>query len=101
MARKYLTALQKTLFYREWAKETMSLLGNEEAIAKHPEYGRLRQWAYAEDFYFSDHVTPEMLEDLFFSNTDNRLAFEYLKAYFMLTGDRKRYTNLLLHSVSR
>ncbi|MBR4336667.1 MAG: hypothetical protein IKP91_00285 [Bacteroidaceae bacterium] len=101
VARKYLTALQKTLFYREWAKETMSLLGNEEAIAKHPEYGRLRQWAYAEDFYFSDHVTPEMLEDLFFSNTDNRLAFEYLKAYYMLTGDRKRYTNLLLHSVSR
>ena len=101
VARKYLTALQKTLFYREWAKETMSLLGNEEAIAKHPEYGHLRQWAYAEDFYFSDHVTPEMLEDLFFSNTDNRLAFEYLKAYYMLTGNRKRYTNLLLHSVSR
>ena len=97
VSRKYLTALQKTLFYREWANETLKLLGNEEAIAQHPEYGRLRQFAYKEDTYFSDHVTPEMLEGLFLSNTDNRLAFEYLKAYYMLTNDRERYTRLLLH----
>ena len=96
VARKYLTALQKTLFYRDWANETLPLLGNEEAIAKHPEYGRLRQCAYDEDFYFSDHVTPEMLESLFFSNTDNRLAFDYLRAYYMLTNDRDSYARLLL-----
>ena len=90
-------ALQKTLFYRDWANETLPLLGDEKAIANHPEYGRLRQWAYKEDFYFSDHVTPEMLESLFFGNTDNRLAFEYLKAYYMLTNDREGYTRLLLH----
>ena len=96
VARKYLTALQKTLFYRDWANETLSLLGNEEAIAKHPEYGRLRQWAYNDDFYFSDHVTPEMLESLFFGNTDNHLAYQYLVAYYVLTNDRERYTKLLL-----
>ena len=95
VARKYLMALQKTLFYREWANETLLLLGNEEAIAKHPEYGCLRQCAYDKDFYFSDHVTPEMLESLYSHNTDNRLAFEYLKAYYMLTGDRESYTKLL------
>jgi hypothetical protein len=33
VARKYLMALQKTLFYRDWANETLPLLGNEEAIA--------------------------------------------------------------------
>ena len=95
VARKYLTALQKTLFYRDWANETLPLLGNEEAIAKHPEYGHLRQCAYNEDFYFSDHVTPEMLESLYFSNTDNRLAYQYLVAYYMLTGDREGYVQLL------
>ena len=101
VARKYLSALQKTLFYREWANETLPLLGNEEAIAKHPEYGRLRQCAYGEDFYFSDHTTPEMLESLFFSNTDNRLAFEYLRAYYILTGDRDSYTQLLLKTSTK
>jgi len=96
VARKYLSALQKTLFYRDWANETLPLLGDEQAIAKHPEYGRLRKFACDKNYYFSDHVTPEMLETLFFSNTDNRLALEYLKAYYMLTGDRENYSKLLL-----
>ena len=95
--RKYLTALQKTLFYRDWDNETLPLLGNEEAIAKHPEYGRLRQFVCSDDYYFSDHVTSDMLERLFFCNTENRLAFEYLKAYYMLTGDRENYAKLILH----
>ena len=95
VARKYLLALQKTLFYREWANETLPLLGDEKAIAQHPEYGRLRQFAYDEDFYFSDHVTPEMLESLFFSNTDNTLAYQYLLSYYMLTNDRESYAKLL------
>ena len=119
VARKYLMALQKTLFYRDWANETLPLLGNEEAIAKHPEYGRLRQCAYKEDltsgrvssrsaisseldgsrltgdFYFSDHTTPEMLESLYYSNPDNHVALQYLLAYYMLTGDREGYTKLM------
>ena len=91
VARKYLMALQKTLFYSDWANETLPLLGNEEAIAKHPEYGRLRQFAYKDDFYFSDHTTSQMLQSLFLSNTDNKLAYEYLLAYCLLTGDRETY----------
>ena len=96
VARKYLLALKKTIFYSECADETLQLLGNEEAIAKHPEYGRLRQLSYTEDIYFGDHVTPEMLESLFFQNTDNHLAYQYLVAYYMLTGDRDSYEKLLL-----
>ena len=95
VARKYLMALQKTLFYRDWANETLPLLGNEKAIANHPEYGRLRQCAYNEDFYFSDHVTPEMLESLYYRNTDNRLAYQYLLAYCVLTGDQERYNRII------
>ena len=95
VARKYLTALQKTLFYRDWANETLPLLGDEKAIAEHPEYGRLRQMAYTNYFYFSDHVTPEMLEGLYLHNTDNSMAYQYLVAYYLLTGDREGYANLL------
>ena len=95
VARKYLMALQKTLFYRTWANETLPLLGNEKAIAKHPEYGRLRQCAYKNDFYFGDHVTPEMLKDLYFSNKDNHMAYQYLVAYYLLTGDREGLNNFI------
>lgn len=99
VARKYLTALQKTLFYRGWADETLQLLGDEEAIARHPEYGRLRRWAYREDFYFSDHVTPEMLRSLYLGCTDNHMVYQYLLAYYMLTGDREgfaEFQNLIM-----
>ena len=95
VARKYLNALQKTLFYRDWANETLPLLGDEKAINSHPEYGRLRKWAYKENFLFSDHVTPEMLESLYSGCTDNRMAYQYLIAYYMLTGDRERYNNFI------
>ena len=95
VARKYLTALQKTLFYRDWANETLQLLGNEEAISRHPEYGRLRRMAYDGDYYFSDHVTPEMLKSLYFHNTDNGLAYQYLLAYYMLTGDREGFNDFI------
>ena len=95
VARKYLTALQKTLFYRDWANETLPLLGDEKAIANHPEYGRLRKSAFDDDFYFSDHVTPEILESLYFSNKDNRLAYQYLMAYFLLTDDREGYRHFI------
>ena len=95
VARKYLTALQKTFFYCDWANETLQLLGNEKAIANHSEYGRLRQWAYKDDFYFSDHVTPEMLESLYSRNPDNRMAYQYLLAYYMLTGDRERFNQFM------
>ena len=95
VARKYLSALQKTLFYCDWANETLSLLGDEAAIAKHPEYGRLRRMAYANDYYFSDHVTVEMLRDLYLHNTDNGMAYQYLVAYYLLTGDREGYQNFI------
>ena len=95
VARKYLTALQKTLFYRDWADETLPLLGDEAAIAKHPEYGRLRKMAYDDDFYFSDHVTPEMLQSLYLRNRDNGLAYQYLVAYYLLTGDQEGYNNFI------
>lgn len=94
VARKYLMALQKTLFYREWANATLPLLSDEAAIAHHPEYGHLRQMNYQEDFYFGGHVPAEMLESLYHSNPDNRLALEYLRAYYLLTGDRENFMKL-------
>ena len=40
--------------------------------------------AYDDDFYFSDHVTPEMLQSLYLRNRDNGLAYQYLVAYYLI-----------------
>lgn len=95
VARKYLMALQKTLFYRQWATQTLALLNNELAISRHPEYGRLRKMSYHDDFFFGGHVSAQMLESLFDVNPSNRLAYEYLVAYYKLTGDRESYVKFL------
>ena len=91
VARKYLMALKKTLFYSHWANETLALLGNEKAIAEHPEYGTLRSFAMKNDFYFSDNVTPSVLESLYLNNKDNLLAYQYMMASFILSGDRESF----------
>ncbi len=91
VARKYLLTLRKTLFYRHWADETLALLGHEEAIDQHPEYGRLRRAVNPQDSYFGDRLSPLALETLYTSHPDNELAYQYMMASFMLTGDRERF----------
>ena len=87
VARKYLSALQKTLFYRDWANETMRLLDDDAAIGKHPEYGRLRSCIVGDDYLFSDRDLSAMLGRQFMANRRNRLAFEYLEATYLLSKD--------------
>ena len=64
MAAKYLRILSKTLFYKDWAKNTMTYLYNEEKIDAHPEWGRLRQMRYTENFLSGSHETDILLARL-------------------------------------
>lgn len=91
VARKYLLPLQKTLFYRSWANETLALLGDEEAINNHPEYGKLRCYIVDNDYFFSEYEIPQMLGQQLMSNKQNRLAFEYLQAAYLLSGNLENF----------
>lgn len=84
---KYLRALQHTLFYKDWATETLTYLGDDTRIEKHPEWGWLRKARYTEDFLFSNAEMDMMLGLLLQHNPRNRLAFEYLTAYVLLRKD--------------
>lgn len=95
VARKYLLVLRKTLYYRRWAERTLALLGHEEAIVNHPEYGHLRQVRMKEDFYFSDQETSQMLGQLLLSNPRNRLAFEYLESSYLLSKNLDSFVQCL------
>lgn len=91
VAAKYLAALKETLFYSKWAEETSALLGNEDAINSHKEYGQLRQMLCKEDFFYNGRDLPMMLGQLYESNKQNRLAFEYLEAENLLSNDLDRF----------
>lgn len=91
IARKYLNQLQHTLLYSTWADETIKLLDNEDAINNHPEYGRLRKLAYKDDFYVSDREMASMLGQLYLSNQENQMAYDYLLGWTMLNGDMENF----------
>ena len=92
VAAKLLRRLQKMLFYRNWANQTMALLGNEKAINQHPIYGKLRKYREKkQDFLFSDREMDQMLGLLFLNDNHNRMAYEYLMCYELLQRDMEKF----------
>ncbi|MCW4118932.1 DUF6057 family protein [Prevotella copri] len=92
VAAKLLRRLQKTLFYSNWANQTMALLGNEKAINRHPVYGKLRKYREKkQDFLFSDREMDQMLGLLFLNDNHNKMAYEYLMCYELLQRDMEKF----------
>lgn len=92
VAAKLLCRLQKTLFYSNWANQTMALLGNEKAINRHPVYGKLRKYREKkQDFLFSDREMDQMLGLLFLNDKSNKMAYEYLMCYVLLQRDFNKF----------
>ena len=92
VAAKLLRRLQKTLFYRNWANQTMALLGNEKAVNRHPIYGKLRKYREKkQDFLFSDREMDQMLGLLFLNDNHNKMAYEYLVCYELLQRDMEKF----------
>lgn len=92
VAAKLLRRLQKTLFYSNWANQTMALLGNEKAINQHPIYGKLRKYREKkQDFLFSDQEMDQMLGLLFLNDNHNKMAYEYLVCYELLQRDMEKF----------
>ncbi len=92
VAAKLLRRLQKTLFYSNWANQTMALQGNEKAINQHPIYGKLRKYREKkQDFLFSDREMDQMLGLLFLNDNHNKMAYEYLVCYELLQRDMEKF----------
>jgi hypothetical protein len=91
VAEKYLFLLQKTFYYRLWATNALKTMKDENKITQHPEWGKLRQFRTREDFLFSEGEKDMMLGVLFSQNKENKMAYEYLMAYCLLTKDLKHF----------
>ena len=96
VAERYLLALQKTIYYRKWATRTMEYVRKPELIAQHPEWKRLLQYRFKNDFLFSEQQMPAILLELFYTNPSNVLALEYLYAHFLLEHDFKTLLQYIL-----
>lgn len=91
VARKYLRMLEKTIFYRPFARRTLAILGDDEAINAHPLYGTLRRYRLQEDFLFSDRELDKICGQLFMHDHQNRMAAQYLLMVPLLDKDIPRF----------
>ena len=93
VAVKYLKMLQKTLFYKDWATNALSCVGNEKLIDQNPAWARLRKYRVKDDFLFSEMEKDQMLGLLYTHCLKNKMAFEYLMAYTLLTKNLNHFMN--------
>lgn len=84
VARKYLNSLKHTLFYRSWAENLLELMDTPKAIDEHRLYGKLRRNQPVNNFPFFSSMFDKMLEEMVDQRPNNREAYEYLMAFYLL-----------------
>lgn len=95
VAKKHLNLLKKSLFYSKWAKNTEQFVGNEQMIDSHPVYGKMRQNKFQNNFLFYYPELAKVFYQLFMSNTDNKMALEYMLGQVLLEGEANLFLQLV------
>jgi len=94
-ARIYLGALSKTLFHADWANNYLSRLQSDPSLSADVQIQHLRSLCLEQDhgslFYAKEKVFTALLE----KNRQNRMAFEYLMSWYMLTGQLEKFVQNL------
>ena len=84
-ARTFLGLLDKTLLYRNWAERYRHALETDSLSSIDKELAQIRSFMFRTDF--PGYLAPEVLLELLLEqNGQNRMAFEYLMAHYLLNG---------------
>ncbi len=84
-AEKYLHMLGKTLYYRQWANEYEKLVTDTTLFPSHPELGGKRDLMPRSNFFIRINSPQENIPLLLNANPQNKKAYEYLMAWFLLS----------------
>ena len=95
LSEKYLKLLEKTIFYRKWASNSMTVLNNEEKINNDPDWGEKRRFMVRNDYFFHIKNIEAALNRMVKEHPDNKMAFEYLMAFYMINKDMTNIINLI------
>jgi hypothetical protein len=94
----YLDLLAKSLVYRKWAQHYQKYLSNDVLLAGDKTLRIKRQLYPNDDFFIVKERPYHDLILLLRSNPNNRMAYEYLMAYFMLDGNLKSLIKYINYS---
>lgn len=91
VARKYLDALDKTMFYRNWARGMRKAI-DDGTVMEDPELKRVSALRLRDhDFLFSETEMDSMIGLLMVENPSNGIATQYLMSWCLLKKDLDRF----------
>ena len=88
-AKIYLNTLKKSLFFSDWTGQYLKKIKTDPTLRSDPDIQRVRSVMAADN-------TQNILSSLFYKTPQNKMQFEYLMAYYLLT----RKTELLVQKLS-
>ena len=94
-ARIYLGLLGKTLFDSGWANNYLHLLETDPNLSTDQQIQHLRRLMIEKDHSFSAFNYEDILTGLLDKNRQNKMAFEYLMALHLLTGQLDKFVQNL------
>jgi len=95
IAEKYISILEKSVFYRTQAKEFRNLLFNDEAVKQHTELGAKQQLDTRQDFFVQADNPSNNLDLIINADSTNIPAIEYKLAWLMLQKDMPGIVEML------
>ena len=84
-AKVFLSALEKTLFDRKWARNYLQKIKLDPNLSNDPEIRQLRNIALDENVASFRYDPEKLLVGLLQKNRKNKMAFEYLMAWYLAT----------------
>jgi hypothetical protein len=83
--------VNKTLFHADWANCYLARLQSDPDLSTDKEIQRLRSLMLEKDYGFFTFEIEDVLSQLLEKNRQNRMAFEYLMAWYMLTKQLDKF----------
>jgi len=89
----YLGALSKTLFHASWANQYLALLRADPNLSADAEVHRVRCLSLDKDYPTLSLPKEKVLSLLLEKNSQNRMAFEYLIAWYLLNKQLGKFVS--------
>ncbi len=94
-AKTFLTALSKTLFQKEWANKQLKAIKQDPSLANNKEILSARKNMLQKNVSMATITHKDFLTYLLEANPENKMAFDYLMAWYIITKSTDKFINCL------
>lgn len=95
VARKCLNLLDKTLLFRGWSEYYRHLIDNKSLILRDAKLKKIKSLMPKSDFLVLSGSPEDYFKSLLLQNKSNKMAYEYLMAYYLLNCQLSKFIHNL------